>query len=208
MIFDLRDYMDMNILFSPDYPGYKREVIESPNGDGVLDSGKKYCHIALKYNPPDWARDFLARAHFEACRVAEILDFDPLFYPRVEDGTLRILHYPIGVGTAEHTDFNLFTITCYRSSPDDVEQQPFNKWEKGVPAYHIGELGEIAGLGRATPHRVPGRAYSQMSIVYFAMPDHKLVLPPHPGIGGVQWEPGQTVKGWLADRYSRSRIYK
>lgn len=195
------DYWRMSDLFKPEvaYPGYKPEVLEAPNGDGKVDATKRYLHIALKYNPPDWAKEYLARAHFEACRIAEALGVRPEYYPRVADGTLRVLFYPAGAGSAEHTDFDLFTVHCYRETPEDFERlDPVDPRAEAVdPHVHIGEIGELAGLGKATRHQVPARAYYQPAIVYFAMPDHRAVLP-----GGL------TVGEWLKERYARSRTYK
>ena len=82
-----------------------------------VDAGKRYLHVALKYNPPAWAVEYLARAHFEACRVATALGVPPEFRPHEADATLRVLEYPAGAGSVEHTDFDLFTILCWRSTP-------------------------------------------------------------------------------------------
>jgi hypothetical protein len=49
-LFTAADYARIHsIVFSPDYPGYKPEVVESPNGDGVKDTEKRYAHVAEKY---------------------------------------------------------------------------------------------------------------------------------------------------------------
>lgn len=236
----------------PPYAGYKPETREAPNGDTKLcpecgglgderwrpckgacrgtgrvpnvDASKRYLHVALKYNPPEWALKYLARAHWEACRVAEALGVPAEFYPRTADGTLRVLEYPAGAGSAEHTDFDLFTILCWRSHPEDLELYPELYPEDGhhprledaramSPGLHIGELGELAGLGPATPHRVPARPYVQRSIVYFAMPDHAARLPdscicPRPDWNGHRKScmSGLTVGEWLTERVARSRV--
>lgn len=243
------------------YPGYRPEVIEAPNGDTKecpacggaapfaydrccracrrtgrvpnVDAQKRYLHVALKYNPPAWAEAYLARAHWHACRVAEALGVPAAYYPRAADGTLRVLEYPAGAGSAEHTDFDLFTIVCYRSTPEDLEFGRNGDVNDGGilhvgkraasaalaidPHLHIGEIGALVGLGPATPHRVPARPYVQRSIVYFAMPDHAARLPPRthrfdgsscvgcygPGLGCLP-----TVGQWLKERIARSRVYK
>lgn len=268
-----------------------------------VDITKRYLHVAPKYNPPAWAVEYLARAHYEACRVAEALGVPAAYYPRVADGTLRVLEYPSaaceyegvitgnghwrcvtcgheqmaspggpsdrvcpalapGAGTAEHTDFDLFTIVLWRSHPVDLERgraargrmmghslagfgggpndipscvhcgevapEPdstcWDAYEKHdvkhaigggraeaeaiSPGLHIGEIGELVGLGPATPHRVPARPYAQKSIVYFAMPDHAAQLP---GTGAGGFPPqyvganGPTVGEWLRERIARSR---
>jgi hypothetical protein len=209
MIFTSSEYFDLHNLFNtPGYAGYKPDVREAPNSDGKVDEDKRYLHVSLKYNPPQWALSYLARAHFHACRVAEALDVRDAFYPRVENGTLRVLEYPVGAGTVEHTDFDLFTIVLWRSTPADLERGPTNAAEvpsaharlaaeELSPGLHIGRLGELAGLGPATPHSVPGRPYVQRSIIYFAMPAMAAMLPT-----------GETVREWLARVYAESRVYK
>ncbi len=245
-------------------------------------AGKRFLHVALKYNPPAWAVAYLARAHFEACRVAEALAVPKAYWPMPSVGALRVLEYPsaehrhvpespffcdacglqthtvdgavvidpsgvcpalaAGAGTAEHTDFDLFTIVLWRSTPADLElrqceRPPLGWWcsrgaghegpcaareqatsvtrslraaERLSPGLHIGELGELVGLGPATPHRVPARPYVQKSLIYFAIPDHAARLP-----GDVQRAAGHvdgrhaagpTVGAWLAERMARSRV--
>ncbi len=229
-------------------------------------AGKRYLHVAEKYlraHPGlEWPREYLARAYYEACRVAEALGVPAAYYPRTADGTLRVLEYPsaahrlgstpgqcvcgepwragmstevcpvlaAGAGTAEHTDPNLFTIVLWRSHPDDLQRMPLqgvgpyhpehSKAERLSPGLHIGEIGELVGLGPATPHRVPARPYRQASIVYFAVPDHGAPLDcdcPRPDLhghrpylyrGGPQ-RPcrGTTVGQYLNEWKKRSRVY-
>jgi hypothetical protein len=142
------------------------------------------------------------------------------FYPRTADGTLRVLEYPPGAGTAEHTDFNLFTIVCWRSHESDLEL--LRAHDDGTtlearrisPGLHIGELGELVGLGSATPHRVPARPYAQTSIVYFAMPSLDARLPASAcKCVRTNWHghaadcfADRPVSAWLADRIARSRV--
>lgn len=185
----------------------------------------RYLHVAPKYSPPAWATAYLARAHYEACRVAEALGVPAAYYPRVADGTLRVLDYDVGGSQPEHTDPDLFTVLCYRSAPDDLEVMhrhtvtgdlaEAHRRVRGLsPEYaktlHVGELGELVGLGPATPHRVPARPYRQQSIVYFAMPDHAVRLPCAECGAGKMWacRAGQTVGEWLKERLARSRVYK
>jgi hypothetical protein len=144
------------------------------------------------------------------------LEVPPEFYPRAADGTLRILDYPAGVGYGEkHTDFDLFTVCCYRSDPcalklDDLPEGLHDltagRHAKATdidPRLHIGEIGELVGLGPATPHYVEPRPEAQQSIVYFAIPDHDAVLETrNPGLH----ERDITVGSWLAERIARSRV--
>lgn len=196
MIFTDEDFKELSALFTDAYQGYNPSKYEIPNGDGNVDYGKKYLHIALKYNPPEFALRHLARAHLEACKVADFFGVRDEFYPRIKNGTLRILHYPAGSGTKAHKDFDLFTLNCYRSSPKDLEQIVDGRWTNESFNTHIGEIGEIVGMGEAVTHRVLGRPYVQNAIVYFAMPNNDSILP------------GKKVSSWLDERYARSRTYK
>jgi hypothetical protein len=186
-----------------------------------IDTGKRYLHVAPKYNPPQWAADYYDRAFAEACRVATALGVPAAYRPHEAYCALRVLEYPsaaclpnveidgngddwcqlcgkvdsvisddrvcpalaAGAGTAEHTDPSLFTIPLWRSHPEDLElktRRPGGNVNldqmvaarRRVPDLHMGELGEIIGLGPATPHRVP-------AIVFFAIPDHAAALPLH-----------------------------
>jgi len=187
---------------------------------------KRYLHVSEKYLAQcpglDWPREYLARAHWEACRVATALGVPAAYRPHESDGTLRVIDYPPGAGTVEHTDSNLFTIVLWRSHPADLEITHSTDSTPNTlrhaeahrlsPGLHIGELGALVGLGPATPHRVPARPYRQRSIVYFAVPDHaaRLVGEHKPWCefdcecGAV--ERATTVGEYLADWKSRSRV--
>jgi hypothetical protein len=82
-LFTADDYARLHaIVFRPDYPGYRPEVVEAPNGDATArDTGKRYAHIATKYlRNPLWmpgtrkhARvmwEALLHAHNRATEVA------------------------------------------------------------------------------------------------------------------------------------------
>lgn len=184
---------------------------EVPN----IDAQKRYLHVADKYSPPAWARVYQDVAYAHAARVAEALKVPREFFPAPSAGALRVLEYPAGAGSAEHCDFDLFTVLCWRETPDDLElsidsHDPVNISDRMAasrrlsPGLHTGELGELVGLGPATPHRVPARPYVQRSIVYFALPDHSALLP-----GTWIHDDGsrkpQTVGEWLNERMKRSR---
>lgn len=206
-LFTETDYNELFQLFNlPGYTGYKPDVLEAPNGDGKIDATKRYLHVALKYNPPEFAIRLLSRAHFEACRVAEAMGVLAAFYPKVENGTLRVLDYPVGAGSAEHTDFDMFTIHCYRSTPEDfvMHDDPDPATAPALAAgraihaeLHIGDIGAEVGIAPATRHSVPERGYAQQSIVYFAMPANGAIMPN-----------GLRAIDWIADRYARSQIYR
>lgn len=218
--FEAHDFDSLATLYRTSYAGYKPNVFELADGK-TRDAGKRYLHVALKYDPPNWAVRYLARAHFHACRVAEALGVPPAWMPAVENATLRVLEYPPGAGTAEHTDFNLFTIVCWRSHPADLElgraatrdvmghsSAARRAAEALAPGLHIGELGERCGLGPATPHRVPARPYTQKSIVYFASPAMGTPLPRPEYFPNTPERPAHwvtTTGAWQIERVARSR---
>jgi hypothetical protein len=186
-LFNADDFARLRTLFDGSYAGYKPNVIEAPNGDGKLDVQKRYLHVATKYDPPEWAREYLQRAYQRACHHAALdLHVPHPFWPDLDACALRVLEYPPGADSAEHTDFDLFTFNAYRNTQDVVG-------DDGTGLF-IGEIGEMIGLGKATPHSVPARPYEQHSIVFFALPSHDAVLPT-----------GQTVGEWLKERMARSR---
>lgn len=197
-LFNQEDYEILHsLVFRPGYPGYKPEVIELPNGDGKADTQKRYAHVSAKHltnhDYGDFARRrYLQRAWTEAIRVAHDLGVPEIYMPSFEHGALRVLEYPAGAGSAEHTDFDLFTLNLYRNTPNEGLGE--------LGAVHLGEIGEIVGLGKATPHHVLPSVRVQHSIVYFAIPDHKAPLPTFGG-------PDMSVGTWIADRIARSRLY-
>lgn len=197
MIFTADDYARLHALvFRDDYPGYRPGVVESPHGDGKLDTQKRYAHVATKYiqnalglrgnyahGQELWR--YFSQAQECALRVAKQMLVPELFLPSWAAGALRVLEYPIGGGSHVHTDVGMFTINCYRNVPNPG---------LGTAEVHIGELGELLGLGRAQPHAVQALPVPQHSIVYFAIPDHAAVLPS-----------GVTVGEWINERMGRSR---
>lgn len=196
-----------SLVFAGDYPGYRPEIVELPNGDGKADVGKKYAHIATKYldryvpaNPSRKRLLFTAlrQAHEVAEAIAGALNVPAAFWPKLEACALRVLHYPPGAGSEKHTDFDLFTVMCYRHPAEIFKAEPGFELPAAVqkinPQCHLGELAELLGLGRATPHEVLPSSEPQGSIVYFALPDHKAALPS-----------GELVGEWLTERLARSR---
>ncbi len=167
----------------------------------------------------------LTRCHVEALRVHDALGLPEAWAPDLDASALRILEYPPGATSARHTDFDLFTLVAYRDPfPGGlVRHEPEHRFEdfgkpslgfaEGVsPGIHFGELYELGGFGRATPHEVgaiddgssciTSVKLPQFSAVYFALPRHDLVLPDGRKVGP------QTEEGtYLHERMSRSRIY-
>jgi hypothetical protein len=209
-----------SIVFSGNYPGYRPDVRELPNGDGKVDSEKRYAHIANKYldqylaqeggvsSNHDRLRDALLHATYLAWDVAQTLGVPAAFLPHLRYGALRVLEYPVGATSNLHTDFDLFTLMIYRDQPEcfrtfdlghhtappSEQDRRLGEARRLNAQLHIGELGEVLGLGPATPHEVIASERPQHSIVYFAIPDHAAVLPS-----------GITVGAWIAERMSRSR---
>jgi hypothetical protein len=195
----LMNHSDYGVLheyvFSAGYPGYKPEVVEAPNGDGRLDTGKRYAHIARKYGPHPEA---LVKGFEDLCILARNraieLGIPSQYWPDVNACALRILEYPQNVGSAAHTDFDLFTINCYRSDKNALQAETSRvEVPKDV---HLGELyDEVMGTKHARLHWVMPLPKAQFSVVFFAMPAHNAVLPS-----------GQAVGQWLEERYARSRV--
>lgn len=197
-----QDYWDLHDLFDGSYAGYRPNVAEIPNGDGKVDAEKRFLHIALKYNPPKYARRLLAIAHGAACEVAEAMGVPAYLRPCLGAGALRVLDYPAGAGSELHTDFDLFTVNLWRDPPLDMGARMI-----AGHSVHIGELGELIeshvrphGLGLAQPHSVPALPTHQHSLVYFAIPEptQLLVVDNHT----------VSVAEWLTERIARSRVYK
>jgi hypothetical protein len=209
-----QDYFHLyDLVFQPNYPGYKPSTKEIPNGDGLIDLEKRYAHVADKYlatlspasNDTDILYAYLQRAHDRALEVAYALEVPEAFLPYRPECALRVLEYPVGATGHWHTDFDLFTLSLYRSEPDKLvlgketigskQSLQVLKARKFSPGLHIGELGELIGIGNATSHHVEASTLVQKSIVYFALPHPEAVLPN-----------GLTAGEWLKERYARSRI--
>lgn len=212
-MFTASDYKTISdIVFDDDeqYPGYRRNIIESPNGDGKWDEDKRYAHVATKYlekytNPfkSGTLRDYLFTAHTKALEIAIELGVPRSFWPDLQDSTLRILEYAPGAITHKHVDFDLFTLMCYRNIRDDFRYTD-SFGNKGLTRanelnsqIHFGEILELViPEYKATPHEVivDPLDRSQYSIVYFSIPVHDAVLPN-----------GTTVGAWINERMGRSR---
>jgi hypothetical protein len=191
-------------VFRDWYPGFKPEVTESPHGDTRWDRKKHYAHIARKYlegynGPGSYYMQSLLDDWVQYARgVAVDLGVPPKYWPEYEDSTIRILAYPPGGGTEEHTDFCLFTIPMYRNITNTYEAKFGHPSRLGhVDKVHIGELLERINPNlKATPHcvvpDVQGR--HQYAAVFFAMPRLSISLPD-----------GQRIDEWLGERKGRSR---
>lgn len=194
MLFDALTYAKLaEIMFDSHWPGLPK-TLEAPNGDGKVDREKRYSHAALKYfyrasaEPLPKGGLALVRECWQRAfdRSRELAVEHGLPIPSAEDSTLRLLMYPPGAGSAQHTDFDLFTVRVYENCPNE-----------GLPQgeIHWGELCEMLGGPKATPHSVkPARCW-RYSAVFLAMPALGMLLPS-----------GQTVAQWLDERKRRARV--
>lgn len=234
--FRIRDYLNLHsIVFKPDYPGYTPNVAESPNGDGKLDTLKRYAHVSKKHcetlqeraqqmgriglspeknkldDEIDLLDDYLTYAQAEAEHMAVALGVPPAFWPDINASALRVLEYGPDAVTHPHTDFDLFTLSCYRNSHEHFKyliddkmtleshdrRKVLKKARDLSPGIHFGELLEeiLPQSFKATKHEVvASKVAYQYSVVYFAVPSHDAVLPS-----------GLTVGQWMDDRKKRSR---
>lgn len=191
--------------FSKLNPGYKPNVIEAPNGDGRWDTEKKYAHVAPKYFK-DIKEDIssIVNLYDKAVTISngicEKLNI-PEKYWAGSDSTLRVLHYPPGATTTSHTDFDLFTISMYRNSPElfkylSGEDDPLLKKARAIsPGLHFGELMSEINESKATEHEVMGSTDWQYSAVFFVVPHYNSILPS-----------GISVGEWIDERKNRSRV--
>lgn len=209
MMFCKEEYDTLaDLVFRGDFPGFKPEVKEMPNGDGLIDV-KEYAHISLK-NLTGWGtaieRNACLQALFEAHAWAEVIGelfgLPKALRPDIRYGALRVLRYPEGGLSHPHRDFDLFTMMLYRDKPAQfVAEDHLLPPEVAAidPMCHIGELGEVCGIGKAMRHEVKPCARPQHSAVYFSIPDWDAKLP------GFAAGEQMTVKSWLNERMARSR---
>lgn len=175
------------------YAGYRPTVQEAPNGDGKWDEDKKYAHIATKYNPGPELMAYFSKAFHEACRVCKELDVPRRLWPDWNSCCMRILDYPPGAGSAEHTDFDFMTIQLYREHQEGfVRTGTVDQTDESISTgIHFGEMAEVANFREAMPHYVRGLDVRQKSIVFFVLPNPEVALI--------------TAGEWLSERYARSR---
>lgn len=212
-IFNRDDFDKLATLFDPEarYAGYRPTVRERPAGDARTDTEKRFLHIGLKYNPEDWALEYLHRAHAYAWAAAEERGCPAVALPSIENGTLRVLYYPQGAGGVEHCDFDLITLNCWRDPIEGVEAFDADGWTPAYKRVHYGELARIYGWLPETPHRIVPMQTEQRSIVYFASPAMATPLPkPYtfPAIEGFSEKTVTTSGEWQIERTNRSRVIK
>ena len=195
------------LVFRPDYPGYKPDVKELPNGDGKIDD-KKYAHIALKYlagfgssiERNTLLRGALPRARARGWRVADAFEVPQAYRPDMRyDGPSGCWTMLPAESSHPHRDFNLFTLQLYRDKPQNLVADLSGIPEAVQELNKQCVIGEMGGAARArspaTLHQVtPLKKATQNSIVYFAIPDWDAQLP------GIEGAPGESVKSWLNRR--------
>lgn len=194
--FTREDYDRIHALTfgDPNYAGYKPNVQESPNGDGVWDDKKRYAHVALKYNPCPELLEYFYAAYAEARRVHFALDAPRHLAPAVEECCLRILEYGPTAFSAEHTDFDFMTLQLYRDwKPGFVRVGEVRPGDEEVSeGIHFGEMAEVAQFRPAMRHAVrPNPFKTTRSIVFFVLPSRDAALI--------------SAGQWLDERYARSR---
>lgn len=233
-MFTAKDYaMISNIVFQEDYPGYRPNVIESPDGDDKWDDKKRYAHVAEKYlrefrqqgvqgveGSPGYETyaqhqanvlgDYLRQANEKAIEIAVELGVPKEFWPVEQYGALRILEYPPGAVTNPHYDFDLFTLMCYRNIPNDFKYIRMNDETcKETPSdlVYANTLNQQIHFGEILELQMQG--------VYKAT-RHRVIADPESRIqysivyfAIPDWETklpdGQTVGEWLEERLKRSR---
>jgi hypothetical protein len=228
-LFTASDYATIHsLVFRDNYPGYKPNVIESPNGDGKLDTEKRYAHVAEKYlnkDIADYPRDsvlsaYLDKAHTLALEVAISIGVPKPFWPDKRYSTLRVLEYGPTAVTHPHKDFDLFTLSCYRNLPEYFK---YTDLVNGKTTYddfatlkrsskllktaqelnsqiHFGEILEVIDnkTFKANPHEVVASGGAWQYSIVY------FAVPNHDAKLGS----GLTVKEWLDERLSRSRYEK
>lgn len=230
-MFTASDYAKIHpLVFANDYPGYTPEVVESPNGDGVLDMEKRYAHVAEKYLQRDKEtdrriplRDYLHKAHDLAVQVAVTLGIPPRYWPDYNQGCLRVLEYSPTATTAPHTDFDLFTLMVYRNQSDHFKYMQSDKLNAslGHAAYFTNyklaekskqlskkarELNFQLHLGELLEEIQPDCYLADKHQVTASGDQHQysivyFAVPPEHAV----LPSGKTVGKWLEERRTRSR---
>jgi hypothetical protein len=231
-LFTASDYAKIHsLVFRGDYLGYKPNVVESPNGDGKLDTEKRYAHVAEKYMSGrvgdwDYSRDrilegYLDKAHQLAVEVAIAIGVPRPFWPMRKHSALRVLEYNGEAVTNPHKDFDLFTLMLYRN-----DESCFRYLEHQSPAGDEADYHEWLSARRNS--RLAIKAAQKLnSQIHFGEilekidPKQWLSTPHEVVASGGPWQysivffaipdhgamlpNGTTVGNWLKERMERSR---
>jgi len=216
------------IVFADGYPGYKPAVKEVTNGDGKVDTDKRYAHVAPKYlkdfDNPALKRileTFYDRAYAQARYAWAVSagyaglsgDLVAAFAPDPRYGALRVLDYPPGAVSNRHEDFDLFTLVLYRDDPEalvvDHSAAPGGAADsKG----HARKMTATDALRAFDPKCHLGQIAAEVGIgpatphevVARDRAHHSVVyfaIPDHDAV----LPSGKTVRDWLNDKMQKTR---
>lgn len=233
-LFTASDYHKLHsLVFHPNYPGYKPDVVEAPNGDGKKDELKRYAHVSEKhlfvkndftlqhekrtgFHPnhegDTLLTEYLEKAHQLSLEVAIAIGVPRPFWPVRKHGALRVLEYDGQATSVLHTDFSLFTLMCYRNDESWFlygKPQSSNHLATAVSSEHL----ERAKKLNAQVHF--GELLEEI------LPDDFVATPHEVAATGGPWQyscvyfavpdeeavlpSGQTVGKWMIERKNRSR---
>jgi hypothetical protein len=197
-----------DIVLQENYPGYHPPI--NACSDCTTDIGRSYAYVSERYisgiPQADVLRGYINTAHAIAMKIAIAIGIPVRFWPKRENGALRVLTYPPGAITNTHTDYHLITLMCYRNIYEDFRYSGYGDdyWcpeldiaNKINKLTQFGELLEIINPKlKATPHEVTVDPLerTQHSIVHFSTPDRREILPNN-----------VTVGDWIKVRFERSR---
>lgn len=176
-MFSAYDYAEISeVAFQYTYPGYMSNIPtrHSSRTPVQYDAKTRYAHLSLRYlEEYPSLHKYIKTANNRAIEVASKLKIPKAYFPVEKYGVIRILEYPAGAVSPPHTDFDLFTLMCYRNNTASLKYL-----DKSEPDIMYGELlAVILPEYKATKHQVLPDSETQQSIVYFTMPDHNAVLP-------------------------------
>jgi isopenicillin N synthase-like dioxygenase len=229
-MFTTQDYLNLHeIVFSINYPGYRPNVVEAPNGDGNKDDLKRYAHVSTKWikaykeqnrdNPKvedieELLYEYLSDAHGLARHMAIEIGVPKEYWPVLENSALRVLEYTPDATTAPHKDFDLFTLMLYRNHPQYFKYLSRAN-EPGWDANKSAERGRMLKNAQALNAQVHfGEILEEINPVWEAT-KHEVVASKGPTQYSIVYfaipsheavlPSGITVGKWLEERIARSR---
>jgi isopenicillin N synthase-like dioxygenase len=229
-MFTTEDYRILHrLVFSPDYPGYRPNVVEAPNGDGNKDELKRYSHVSTKWlqvyrdqaTRGDGAAEtsnvllsYLTEAHELALDMAIQIGVPNAYWPVLENSALRVLEYTPDATTAPHKDFDLFTLMLYRNHPqyfkylsraNEPSWDANRSAERGKMLKHAQTLNAQVHFGEILEEISPVWEATKHEVVASKGPTQYSIvyfcIPSHDAV----LPSGITVGKWLDERIARSR---
>lgn len=171
-MFNANDYRKLSdIVFAEDYPGYRPNIIEAPQGNDVWDTEKRFSHVAMKYlnNFCDSTKcsiltDYLLQATEKSIDIAIDLGVPKRFWPDYRYSNMRILEYPPGAVTAPHEDFDLFTTMLFRNTEDNFKylEKPLEH-STTIGHKQFSNFGEYTTLHSRKIKKLHGRDYQHLN---------------------------------------------